>query len=382
MPTKWNKELKTGDITRLEIYVNEKDSFQATNINVFTNYVLSFFNAEVINKWLSHCNMAFYQNQLNFVVWCASTGCGVSVEHLNAGDKLLSSVFRFHLYFQTRKLLQEMSCPIPGNPVFCPTDNNINMLQYQKLCNEFGVNPGTDFRFKGGENGGLGTMYNYWSRNGYHPLKGAVYNPNRYQFIENSTNEVSKIDYIKQDAAIEGWKQFILEKSRGFTKAGMVRIDESIRAYVYCILGSQAQTRSNILTSAETQQNFVDLLEQSIKSLFSIPESIEKYQNAISNTNCRVDFVVGTGLYMIPADMVLKVGSLEKYNNNIVIASNDMEIGQINDLNIITVPTSVHSPKDTQSFVDPHIQPQDLLNPVYIGMGASICVFLMFYIFS
>ena len=62
------------------------------------------------------------------------------------------------------------------------------MLQYQKLCNEFGVNPNGinpthDFRFKGGENGGLGTMYNYWSGNGYHPLTGAVYNPNRYQFI-------------------------------------------------------------------------------------------------------------------------------------------------------------------------------------------------------
>ena len=313
-------------------------------------------------------------------------------------DKLLSSVFKFHLYFQTRKLLQEMSCPIPGNPVFCPTDNNINMLQFQKLCNEFGVNPNginpsgvnptPDFRFKGGENGGLGTMYNYWSGNGYHPLTGAVYNPNRYQFIENSSNEVSKIDYIKQDAAIEGWKQFILEKSRGFTKAGMVRIDESIRAYVYCVLGPQAQTRSNILTSAETQQNFVDLLEQSIRSLFSIPESIEKYQNAISNTNCRVDFVVGTGLYMIPSDMVLKVGSLEKYNNNIVIASNDMEIGkcinekcineQINGLNI-----------GPQSFVDPHLKPQvpqaqapHLLNPVYVGMGASVCIFLMFYVFS
>ena len=163
----------------------------------------------------------------------------------------------------------------------------------------------------------------------------------------------------------------------------MVRIDESIRAYVYCILGSQAQTRSNILTSAETQQNFVDLLEQSIRSLFSIPESIEKYQNAISNTNCRVDFVVGTGLYMIPSDMVLKVGSLEKYNNNIVIASNDMEIGKV----II-----VHSPKDPQ-ISQPQIsqeqapqpqasQPACLLNPVYIGMGASICVFLMFYFFS
>ena len=99
---------------------------------------------------------------------------------------------------------------------------------------------------------------------------------------------------------------------------------------------------------------------------------------------------------MIPSDMVLKVGSLEKYNNSIVIASNDMEIGkcinekcineQINGLNI-----------GPQSFVDPHLKPQvpqaqtpqaqapqapHLLNPVYVGMGASVCVFLMFYVFS
>jgi hypothetical protein len=154
-----------------------------------------------------------------------------------------------------------MSCPIPGDKIFKTADNNINLLRYQKLCNEFNISVNTDFRFKGGENGGLGTMYNYRTRQGYHALTGLSYDPNKFQFIENSTNEATKIDYITQEAANEGWKQFILEKSEGFTKAGMVRIDDSIRAYVYCVLGSQAQTRSSILTSLETQQHFVDLLE-------------------------------------------------------------------------------------------------------------------------
>ena len=75
--------------------------------------------------------------------------------------------------------------------------------------------------------------------------------------------------------------QFLLDKSQGFTRASAVRIDDSIKAYVYCILGSQAQTRSNIMKSLECQQNFVDLLESHINSLFSIPESIHKYQDAI-----------------------------------------------------------------------------------------------------
>ena len=54
-----------------------------------------------------------------------------------------------------------MSCPIPGESIFDTLDNRVNMIKYQKLCNEFGVTNGSDFRFKGGDNGGLGTMYVY-----------------------------------------------------------------------------------------------------------------------------------------------------------------------------------------------------------------------------
>ena len=391
LPTRWDKTKPSIDFTKLQIYVNEKYSFQARNLNIFTDYVLSFFNADVVSKWRSRCDMSFYQNQLNFAVWCASSGCGVSLEHLNAEKKLLSSVFRFHLYYQTRKLLQDMSCPIPGDKIFKTADNNINLLRYQKLCNEFNISVNTDFRFKGGENGGLGTMYNYRTRQGYHALTGLFYDPNKFQFIENSTNEAIKIDYITQEAANEGWKQFILEKSEGFTKAGMVRIDDSIRAYVYCVLGSQAQTRSNIITSLETQQNFVDLLEESIKSLFSIPESIEKYQNAISRTNSRINYVVGIGLYMIPADLVLKVGSLDTYNNNILVAEDSLnvKIGRNETVNtlaqnkMLTQKSEIHilakDPHETDGPTE--IESQDV-DPTYLAFGVSCLVFIAFYVFS
>ena len=334
VPMKWDKEIKTGDLSKLKIYVNEKDCFEAVNINIFTNYVLSFFNDESIQKWLATCNMSFYQNQLNFAVWCASSGCGISTnDHLHAKDMLLSSLFQFHIYYQTRKILEEMSCPIPGESIFKPMDNAINMLKYQKLCNEFGVSKNDDFRFKAGDNGGLGTMYNYATNIGYRPFKTGVYNPSRYQFIPQTTSKVVKIDYVKQDMAMDGWKQFMIEKSNGFTRAGVIRLDDSIRTYAYCILGSQAQTRSNILTSKETQQYFTDLLEQNIKSQFSIPESIDKYQNSITKTNSKIDYVVGVGLYMMPTDMVLKLGSIQKYNNNILIANEGTTIGHNETMN-------------------------------------------------
>lgn len=100
LPLKWDKKDDVGDMTKLRIFVNEKDSFQTNNINIFTNYVLTFFSDQSIQKWLSSCNMSYYQNQLNFAVWCVSSGCGVLVnDHINTKENLLSSVYRFHIYY-------------------------------------------------------------------------------------------------------------------------------------------------------------------------------------------------------------------------------------------------------------------------------------------
>ena len=369
-------------LAKLKIYVNENDFFEARNINIFTNYVLTFYNASLISKWQAKCDMTFYQNQLNFAVWCASTGCGVSIkDHLNSKDKLTSSLFRFHVYYQTRKILEEMSCTIPEESIFNATDNRINMKKFEKICNEFDINTAKDFRIKVGDNGGLGTMYNYATRLGYRALKGATYNPDKFQFIENSTNDIIKIDYVWQKDATDGWKHFLLEKSERITRAGFIRLDDSIRAYVYCILGAQAQTRSSILNSPETQQTFVDLLEKNISSMFSIPESIKQYQDSISNTRSKIDFVIGIGLYMIPSNLVLNVGSVKGYNNNIIIASQGMKLGYNKDINepIETAKPSIQ-PIIIQQTESKSTKEVESLNNVYLYAGVCALVFgLCFY---
>ena len=104
-----------------------------------------------------------------------------------------------------------MSCPLPGESIFNATNNRFDKVKFQKLCNEFGISAESDFRFEVGQNNGLGTMYNYHT--GYAPVNKA-YDPSRYQFIQNTGYGVIKIDYVKQDAANEGWKQFLLEYSK------------------------------------------------------------------------------------------------------------------------------------------------------------------------
>ena len=61
-------------------------------------------------------------------------------------------------------------------------------------------------------------------------------------------------DYLGPDSMT----RWILEKSVGFTDVGLLRISESIRAYAYLILSSQASARSSIVgntASALTAQS-------------------------------------------------------------------------------------------------------------------------------
>ena len=81
----------------------------------------------VYDNWINS-PMQFWQNQLNFAVWCATTGSGVSKEDLHHSNLMIRSVLRFHVYYQIRRILSEMSCPLPFENSFDPLNNGINTL--------------------------------------------------------------------------------------------------------------------------------------------------------------------------------------------------------------------------------------------------------------
>ena len=53
-----------------------------------------------------HYKFTLWQSQLNFIVFCASSACGVSVEHLNAKEPMIRSIYHFHVYYHIRKILK------------------------------------------------------------------------------------------------------------------------------------------------------------------------------------------------------------------------------------------------------------------------------------
>ena len=129
---------------------------------------------------------------------------------------------------------------------------------------------------------------------------------------------------------------FVLDKSSGFTQAGVSRINDSIRAYVWAILGAQTQVRSSILGTGkafDAQKQFLANVEDVINSEVDLPSSIERYQLVLQYARSKVDFVVGLGLYMMPSDMDLYIGTINGYNNLITIATDDLQLGHNDTIN-------------------------------------------------
>ena len=99
---------------------------------------------------------------------------------------------------------------------------------------------------------------------------------------------------------------FVADISDGFTRAGIYRINDSIRVYSWAILGAQAQSRSSILggdKDFDAQKQFLANIEDSINSAVDLPSSIDRYQRTLQFAKSKLDFVIGHGLYMLPSDM-------------------------------------------------------------------------------
>ena len=114
-------------------------------------------------------------------------------------------------------------------------------------------------------------------------------------------------DYVGPDSMT--W--WIIEKSVGFTDVGLLRVSESVRAYAYLILSSQASARSSIdgnTASALTAQSaFLNNFENVVNRKVDIREDIKRYQDTLSYTSSKVDYSVAQNIYMLPSDMELKI---------------------------------------------------------------------------
>ena len=145
-------------LTKPRIYIKKQNYFQTRYPNVFEKYKLPDVNqVEIMTNW-NASPMQFWQNQLNFAVWCATSGCCVSYRDHIMASGCLGSLYRFHVYYTIRRILAEMQTPNPQDISWDPFNNPYNQRAYERICSEFQVSVKADWRISGSTDG-LGKAY-------------------------------------------------------------------------------------------------------------------------------------------------------------------------------------------------------------------------------
>ena len=346
----------TNMLTSLDIYVSNTKKFTAKMRNIFTSQVVTFKFGKQSRKWLNSPDMNYWPQQLNFAVWCATSGCGVSpFESLNY-PKLVAGFIKFHVYFTIRRILYELNVPLPDEQPFAIANNPYSKVAYQRLCAEFGIANDSDFRWKGGRNHGLGDIFLDYGA-GYHGRGGGFQNVHLIRNYDEDANQWpgdggefsddggkkekgNLISFIRNDD-FAGYKYawFIPTSGYGLTKAGLGRLNRSAEAFVYCVLGSQVNTRNSIVGTGggaiETQQEFLALFESSVIEN-DISSSVQRYQLATQEAKLRLDLAIAPGVWLMPSNMIINTESIVGYNNNLMKATGDMKFGINSNVNLET----------------------------------------------
>ena len=295
------KDLYIQNITVAE-NDGHSDSFQVKFPNVFANYPLGAVRVEDQRfiDW-DHYKFTIWQSELNFVVFCASSACGVSVEHLNTKEPIIRSIYRFHVYYHIRRILKILEIPLPYDNSFNQYNNLYNHEKFIGICSEYGVsNDLTKWRNQ--------KYFSAWQRRAWETGKPGM-------------------SYINENS----FSRWIIEKSEGLTTLGLQMLSESVRDYAYLILTSQTSTRGAIVsyetTNLDAQRTFLNTFENIANRRVNIPEDIRRFQKTLQYARSKVDYVIGEFIYMLLSDMNLRIGKVKDYHNKILISSPSFKIG-------------------------------------------------------
>ena len=152
------------------------------------------------------------------------------------------------------------------------------------------------------------------------------------------------------------FEDFAPNHAKGFTNIGLARINQTIQAFCYSVLGAQANSHTSIIgdsgSAKNTQLNFLTLMEDAIKTLDASNGPV-KYQNAIERTKTRLDFAIARGVLLNPSRMIINTESVVGYNNNLRRATDDMKLGVNNEVNLETKKASLKPMAGGPSKINP-----------------------------
>ena len=328
-----------ASLITLDINVTPTDSFRAKMRNMFTKTVVPFWSSKQCYAWLGAPNYKYWPQQLNFAVWCATCGCGISLVELDRWPKIIAGFIKFHVYFTIRRVLYELGVPLPDEDAFNQTNNTYTKSAFEELCNEFGV-VNADFRWIRGRNHGLGDVFEYYSGEGYrnvhvdrgYDVEANTWPSKRHLFKDEGGDDGkgNLISLIRNDDAKAQYSWFVPSSGVGLTRRGMGRINRSLEAFVYCVLGAQVNIRSGIVGDSggavEAQQEMLKLFESAVIEE-NLATSVQRYQLAVQEAKLRLDLAIAPGIWLMPSNLVINTESIVGYNNELQKADEGMQFG-------------------------------------------------------
>lgn len=172
--------------------------------------------------------------------WLASYACGIRVQHLAFSDNVLkqvTSLTRSLIYFTIRRIMREFT-----------------VMKYNGIINV--MNKYGAFFLK--DHIPKWTWQELWKT--VNPEKG-VTKSDDYRL--KNYPEPGSIKEVQND-----FRKFVQLKSNDITKNGTKLVNQSVEAYLYAVLGSQARSKQSIIsnkTSAlEVQKVFRQIFEDSV----------------------------------------------------------------------------------------------------------------------
>ena len=300
----YEENTTTKDINKFKVYVTDSEYFEADLPPLpLTNTSDKNYKK---NPYLVAIMAAFVSTYV----------CGISTKHLEFNKNtpgIITSMVRYHLYYQISKFLKDPS-------ILARYFTHFSYSFYEKMLPTTDV--WTDAFAEGHEE------INTWLSE--QKDKSKIRN---YKYSENDRGEVTGISYQKITGQTpndrKDYEKFIATKTDGLTKIGQRLLQQSIESYVYAVLDTQAKTRWSIVgegaKSLQTQEVFRKIVKETIAQS-NMTITISNMITAITNTNAILNMAISPGMILVPSNLIIEKEKIPGYNNILTSATDKMNL--------------------------------------------------------
>ena len=303
-------------------YVDEKNFFMTKFYENLDN--LKWLNTENV-KDIRKSKFNINENFFNAVaaMYVLTWKSGFSLENITEkrNTNVITSLAKFHLYFWFKRFQKQPSLL----EKHLTRDDYKFLMDKLKLYHTYTHKYEQTGRIWGLQIQKLNARY---GRGNWRNLRstGKYHSGYTFEVIDKTLPVNAEKQYIR----------FIRPKSNGLNSLGQTFLMQSIEAFIYSILGSQANSHFSIVNqggrSYQTQTIFRQLVNSSIVQNDQTI-MLNNYRTAIRDTYAILNQNISPGLLIIPSSLIILDKPIPGYKNTVRISDLSMKFGTEKDLN-------------------------------------------------